>query len=136
MATNDGLKRREWKADHFNTQGGSVFGYATASGGDVFVAGSIRMQERGVPIANTGSPASQKNYYIQAGSDATGAGSTAWVVLPEGFADSTYFITYGVRGTADRAVTHVAGSTNTGSFFAISHGGASVVFDWQAVGTK
>jgi len=134
MAMRDGLG-----GDTFTNvliDGGSLTGHTLLSGGDIFANGSIEAQSRGVMIANIGSAASSQNMYLQAGSDVTAAGSTVWVVLPEGFTDSTYFISYGVRGTADRTISTIAGSTNAGSFFVFSHGGGSVDFDWTAVGVK
>ena len=132
---------------------GSVLGYSEASGGDIAVvgsvfgaasfsgttaqfAGSIQAQSRSLALANLGSPAAYANLYIQAGSGLTDAASIFWVVLPEGFANSTYFISTATRGTANVNITTIAGSTNAGSFFAISHGAASTTFDWIAVGNR
>ena len=115
---------------------GSIGGFTIASGTTIQLAGSAQAQSRSLALANIGSPAAYANLYVQAGSNVTDAASIAWVVLSEGFANATYFPTYGARGTANRVITTIAGSTNAGSFFVVSHGGASVVFDWIAVGNK
>ena len=115
---------------------GSIGGFTIASGTTVQLAGSAQAQSRSLALANLGSPAAYQNLYLQAGSNVTDAASIAWTVLPEGFANSTYFVSSQSRGTANVNITTVAGSTNAGSFFVISHGGASAVFDWIAVGNK
>ena len=115
---------------------GSIGGFTIASGTTLQIAGSAQAQSRSLAIANVGSPAAYQNIYMQAGSNVTDGASVAWVVFPEGFANATYFVSSQTRGTANVNITTVAGSTNAGSFFVISHGGASAVFDWHAIGNK
>lgn len=160
----DGLKQGEKKADWFNNTGsifghsvlsgghilvngsitasaglvmtGSLYGLSAVSGTSLFLAGSAQAQSRGITIGNIGSPAAVSNPYIQAGSTVTSAGSIAWVTLPDPFSGTNYYVTFGLRGTANVAISNVNGSQVAGSFFVLSLGGASQVFDWIAFGTK
>lgn len=154
MPTFDGLKRREIKADTISgtnlfatgsiTAGRAVIttgtvtteNFTTASGTTLYIAGSASMQGRGITIGNVGSPAAWSNFYVQVGSAATDAASVAWVAFPEGFASAGYSVTTTSEGTASRPISIVLGSKNAGSFFAISHGGASVVFEYIAAGPR
>lgn len=139
----DGLTSLEVLSD---TVSGTLAAFGTVSGATLVAgAGEIGNAEladnavSGTKIVNqfgtigTGSPIVY-GLSAQAGSGVTSAGSNVWVVYGKPFAGKA-FVTFGVQGADDRVITHVAGSNTAGSFFAISHGGASVTFDWQAIGS-
>lgn len=83
---------------------------------------------------STGSgTASKVQHLVQAGSGATGTGSTAWWVFPTAFS-GVPAVHVTAQAATDDTENVTTGSIAAGSFEAFSTS-ASVVFSWIAVGT-
>lgn len=82
-------------------------------------------------VISTGSPPAYGNI-VRFGTGATSAGSVLWAVYGDAFKASPNVV---VSSQGDTALTVSVGSIGTGSFLAISQGGASVNFNWIACGS-
>lgn len=85
----------------------------------------------GAKIADGGIDYSKITSAMQAGSNATGAGSEVWVEYPSTFASIPQSVVCTTKGDTSAKVS--AGSIGAGSFIATSHDAASVNFSWLAV---
>lgn len=83
--------------------------------------------------STTVSGTTQQFANFQAGSGVTSAGSNVWITFSTAF-ENAPIVTASAQGTANRTLTIVNGSRTAGSAYFISHGGASVTFDWLALG--
>jgi|SRR3990167_2872717 len=107
------------------------------SGLNLFAAGSasagrVLENSRRILSAGAGSPTSW-GQLILAGDGATDAGSIAWEEYDTTFSAAPNVIAT-AQTLADANTEITIGSIGAGSFYAVSHGAASTIFNWIAVG--
>ena len=110
-------------------QGSGLNIYATGSTS----AGRVLENSRRVLSIGAGSPTSW-GQLVLAGSGATGAGSTSWVLYNTTFGAAPMAVVAVGKTLADANTEITVGSIAAGSFYAVSHGAASTEFRWVAVG--
>jgi len=118
-------------------------GYVQASGTElvisgttIFITGSVQAQGHYLPYASIGSPVSEEQTLIQAGSGATSAGSTVWLVYPTAYSKVPSVVVTPAKVAANADYTLTTGSITTGSIQLFSLGAGAVNFYWQSIGGK
>ncbi|MHA1290406.1 MAG: hypothetical protein ACTSPB_23745 [Candidatus Thorarchaeota archaeon] len=104
------------------------------SGTNIYVGGSAMALGYQVPVASIGSPVSKEQVLIQAGSGATGAGSTVWLTFPTAFTKVPSVSVTSAKQAANEDYTFTTGNIGVGSIQIWSLGAASQDFYWIAVG--
>jgi len=104
--------------------------------GSIYTPGTVRAGGYYLPFASIGSPVSKVQTLVQAGSGATGAGSTVWLTYPTAFSSTPTVAVTSAKQAANEDYTFTTGSVTAGSIQIFSLGAASQDFYYIAVGAE
>lgn len=105
------------------------------SGGQISVAGSILSNDKRLSPVGAGSPTMTWGLLYEVGSDATGAGSSVWLVFPTAFSATPKCVQVEGIETAGDYAWAPAGSWQAGSCY-VETKTASQAFSWTAIGAE